>query len=884
MSKTHNYQNLGKHVQRPKRTEMDSARISDMSLDMICVADINTATFIEVNPAFTEILGYSEEALLEKSFLDFVHPDDIDATRSVIEQKLRSGAKVINFENRYRCDDGSYRWLSWVSHPNVEQGITYAVARDITKWKENEKELKKGKALLDATGRMAGVGGWELDAKTLEVTWTDETYRIHEVPLDYKPTLQEAINFFHPEDKERLTRAIQQALDHGETYDMEIRLITAKGKHLWTRTKCASEMAAGKVTKLIGTFQDITDRKRAEETIRQSESFLTTLLDAIPIPIFLKDTGGRYIGVNKTLEQFLGKRKDELIGKTVFDIKPPDLASICSAKDQALLKTGEKQQYESQIQNSSGDRRNVLFNKAIFHDSGGNVGGLIGAIQDITDQRKTGQALFESKEKLSSIVDNLIDSIIVTGSNGIVKFVNNAACEFFEREKDDFIEASFGFPVMVNNIFEIATNPVSGKIRHAEAKTTSIDWDGESSFLISLRDITERNRALEEREKTNKHLQQIDKIESIGNLAGGIAHDFNNMLSVILGYGEELMDALHATDPLRDAVKEIVDAGRRSADLTRQLLAFSRRQTLQPEVLHLNAIVENIEKLIRRLIGEDIDLASNLSDDVAYVKVDPGQVEQVIVNLAVNARDAMPQGGKLTIETANAELDEQYASSHAGVIPGEYVMLSITDSGCGMDKETIAKVFEPFFTTKQKGKGTGLGLATVYGIVKQSGGNIWVYSERDKGTAFKIYLPQTTEKLPGEKTSRRDESISGNGELVLVVEDEPSLRKLCQTMLELLNYKATVAANGGEALLLIEEKNLNPDLIITDVVMPEMSGKVLVDRLKKRLPNLKVLYMSGYTDNAIVHHGVLDPGTPFVQKPFSKSKLAKAIRSVLIGG
>jgi CheY-like chemotaxis protein len=373
-------------------------------------------------------------------------------------------------------------------------------------------------------------------------------------------------------------------------------------------------------------------------------------------------------------------------------------------------------------------------------------------------------------------------------------------------------------------------------------------------------------------------------MESVGRLAGGVAHDFNNMLNVILGYGEIVLDKLRQGDPLREDIREIVEAGRRAATLTRQLLAFSRKQTLQAEVLDLNHQVRELEKMLHRLIGEDIELELSLGRDIGRVKVDPGQIDQVIMNLVVNARDAMPAGGILTIETANAELDDTYTAKHPGTKPGKYVLLTVTDTGCGMSKEISDKIFDPFFTTKEKGRGTGLGLSTVYGIVKQSDGNIWVQSEPGLGTTFKIYLPQT--QVFEESVAARPKPASpvADGEHILVVEDEESLRKLMASLLSRLGYTVTLAANGGEALLLVEEKGLLPDMVITDVVMPNMSGNQLIDRLRRNHPHLKALYMSGYTDNAIRHHGVLDPGTPFIQKPFGIRDLGQKVQDVLRGG
>ena len=396
-----------------------------------------------------------------------------------------------------------------------------------------------------------------------------------------------------------------------------------------------------------------------------------------------------------------------------------------------------------------------------------------------------------------------------------------------------------------------------------------------------VQDISQLKQAVAERQAMEEQFHQSQKLESIGRLAGGVAHDFNNMLNVILGYGDLMLIKLKEPDPLREDVKEMVNAGKRAAALTRQLLAFSRKQTLQPRILNLNDIISNLKKMLGRLIGEDIRLTTALGDDLCRVEVDPGQIEQVIMNIAVNARDAMPKGGVFSIETRNAALDERNAKEHFNVEPGNYALLVMRDNGCGMDETTRKRLFEPFFTTKAMGKGTGLGLATVYGIIKQSKGYIWVYSEPGKGTAFKIYLPCTSTPQSPTKVTTGHEEIPGSGQTILVVEDEASLRKLCAAVLKKAGYYVLAAANGGEALLLIEEKKLQPDLILTDVVMPGMSGKVLADRLKQTLPHIRVLFMSGYTDDAIVQHGVLDSGIPFIEKPFSTKALVNKVGALL---
>ncbi|HVA01863.1 MAG TPA: response regulator [Terriglobia bacterium] len=398
-----------------------------------------------------------------------------------------------------------------------------------------------------------------------------------------------------------------------------------------------------------------------------------------------------------------------------------------------------------------------------------------------------------------------------------------------------------------------------------------------SAIQRALQERVERK----ERGRLEEQLQQAQKMEAIGRLAGGIAHDFNNLLTIITGYGQLLLDHLPPDDKMRTYVNQIKKAGDRAASLTRQLLAFSRKQVLAPEVLDLNCVVANINKMLPRLIGEDIELVAVAYPDLGRVKADPGQIEQVIMNLAVNARDAMPQGGRLTIETANADLDENYSSQRRVVIPGAYVMLAVSDTGTGMTPEIQSQIFEPFFTTKEQGKGTGLGLATVYGIVKQSGGYIWVYSEAGKGTAFKIYLPRIYAAAGEAKKAEGVGRAKAGSETILVVEDNEAVRRLVRGILEARGYTLLEAGGGEEALKMIESHAGPIHLLLTDIVMPRVNGPELAARLAPLHPEVKVLYMSGYTDNAIVHHGILDSGTHFLQKPFTPETLARRVREVL---
>jgi two-component system cell cycle sensor histidine kinase/response regulator CckA len=413
-----------------------------------------------------------------------------------------------------------------------------------------------------------------------------------------------------------------------------------------------------------------------------------------------------------------------------------------------------------------------------------------------------------------------------------------------------------------------------GEIRWAMESVTTTSFNGKKSTIGYFMDITER-RLLEDQ------LTRVQKMEAIGILAGGIAHDFNNLLTALLGYGELMKMDLDKNDPHYYYTEEIMRTATRGSTLTQQLLAFSRKQILQPRVISINTLVANMKRLLRRLIGEDIDLVTKIDPDLGAVRADKGQIEQIIMNLAVNARDAMPHGGKLILETANAFLDENYEQRHLEVKPGPYVMLAVSDNGMGMDAGTQSHIFEPFFTTKKMGQGTGLGLATVYGIVRQSGGYIWIYSEPGQGTTFKIYLPRVEEALDVSEPKPAMVTDLKGRETILVVEDDKALREVICKGLKKFGYVVLEAANGGEALLTCEKRKAPIDLLLTDVVLPQMSGRELAERLGELRPGMKVLYMSGYTENAIVNNGILKDNVGFLQKPFKVNVLVQKIREIL---
>ena len=489
-------------------------------------------------------------------------------------------------------------------------------------------------------------------------------------------------------------------------------------------------------------------------------------------------------------------------------------------------------------------------------------------------EREAAQRLFELTLAAAP------DGTLVTTPDERIVYANAAAGTLFGMAEKNLIgkrwTSLLSAPTDGSDALRRALRP-DGSERPVECKLATMQPNGEPLSIVVLRDVSERQR-YEER------LRATQRMEAIGKLAGGIAHDFNNVLSAIIGNAEFAKHSLPADSPAIEDLDELRISADRAAALTRQLLAFSRRQVIEPIRVDLNELSRQTERMLARLLGEDIEIQQALTKGLWPVEVDPSQLEQVLLNLAVNARDAMPKGGQLTIETQNVTLDDDYAREHPEVDAGDYVLLAVSDTGIGMSEEVRVRVFEPFFTTKPVGQGTGLGLATVYGIVKQAGGHIWVYSEPGKGTTFKIYLPRVdgdAQSLPGRRPAQR---AAGGTERILVVEDEAPVRRLLVRTLNGAGYTVIEAANGADALLKLATADGKLDLLVTDVVMPQMGGRELATKVTAKHPDLPVLYLSGYTENAIVHHGVLDAGLVFLQKPFTPEELLRRVRDVLDAG
>jgi len=641
---------------------------------------------------------------------------------------------------------------------------------------------------------------------------------------------------------------------------------------------------------------EIVRRERAEESLRESEEAYRQIVEQANDIIYKTDAQGRFRFCSPMVTEVLGYSSDELTNGHYLDLVRPD----CREEVRQFY----VRQFRERVPNTyhefpalRKDGQEVLIGQKVrLVIERGQLVGFQAVARDMTEHRRTEEAVRQMTEyrNLFQLANDAI--LVLDADDGAVLDVNDKACEVYDIPRTEFIgrkvheltkDADLATRCLSQmrledkfKEFETVHLRSDGSELHLLISPSLIEYQGHRAILSINRDITETKRAEAERLQLEQQLRQSQKLDSIGQLAGGIAHDFNNLLTAITGYSDLTLRRLEADSPIRSNVEEIKKAGLRAASLTRQLLAFSRQQILQPMLLDLNFVVADMDKMLRRLIGEDIDLLTIFEPKLAQVKADPGQMEQVIMNLVVNARDAVRGGGKITIETGHAYLDEAYTNSHFSVEPGHYVRLVISDTGCGMDAETMKHIFEPFFTTKEVGKGTGLGLSTVYGIVKQSGGNIWVYSEVDKGTTFKVFLPQAHQVAKTEE-AREEVELPRGHETILLVEDEEVVRNLAREVLQQQGYQVIVATDGIDGLRACKEFSGSVDLTITDVVMPFMSGRELASELQTWRPEMKMLFMSGYTDDAIVRHGILDEHLSFIQKPFTPDALVLKAREVL---
>jgi len=850
--------------------------------------------YILVNQRYCDILKIDKNDILGKTVFD-IYPHDLAAEFDANDHKVIEEQKALTFQERPLLPDGYHDFITIKSPIFDDTGRVIAVcgiSTDITdRVKKASRQMfqnivngspmgihlyelhQDGRLVFSganpASDKILGVRHQQFMGKTIEGAFPPLSQT--EVPARYRDAAREGI----------VWRTEQIDYDEGAI-------------------KGAFEVVAFQTEpfKMAAFFNDITARKKVELALKQSEEKMRSIFAAAPVGIGL--VVNRFLlEVNERLCEMTGYAKDDLIGKNARILYPDDndYEYVGTEKYRQIKEFGTGT-VETRFLRKDGQIINVLMSSTPLDPANLEAGVSFTAL-DITASKQGQEALRESEQRFRHLTEMLPEAVFESDQDLTLTYGNRRAFELFGYDPEELHQ--------LNGLYLIAPEDrqrlLENQVRQLEGQElgpieyNAVKKDG-SIFPILLHatviekqnqyvgfrgiaiDLTEQKKAEQEKRQVEFQYRQAQKVEAVGRLAGGVAHDLNNLLSPILGYSELLEDKFSPQDSRREFIEQIIKASYGARDMVRQLLAFSRKQTLEYRLLNLNQILTGFEKLLRRTIREDIELQLILSPDIQDINADAGQIEQVIMNLSVNSQDAMPQGGQLILQTATAELDEAAAAQRPDATAGRYVLLAVSDTGCGMDAETQEHLFEPFYSTKGD-QGTGLGMATVYGIVKQHGGNIWVYSEPDKGTTFKIYLP-AAESATVQKADKQitTDELKGS-ETILLVEDNELVRRLAYEILKHQGYTLLTAKSAVQAMDVLVTHCESVDLLLTDVVMPDMNGKQLYEEIVKQCPGLKVLYMSGYTGDVIAHRGVLDKGVQFIQKPFTVHGLATKVREVL---
>ncbi len=866
----------------------------------MAVFDRETTRYLAVNPAALLQYGYSRDEFLAMTVKEIRLPQDAVAFQDYLRRLTfdPKGAFAAGVW-RHRRKDGSLfdADIIWSAIEFEGRAAILALAIDVTQRRLAEQALRASETRLAEAQRIARLGDWEQDLATGERRWSDGAYRIFGASREQFDATEEAFfRFVHPEDRALVQGAVRETLESGRPYSVDHRIIRPDGEECVVHEQAEVVVdAAGKAVRLVGTIQDITEQKQAEQALRRSENRLRAIFEAEPECVNLVACDGTLLEMNPAgLAMIEADSLDQVRGLPLYPIIAAEhreafrsfTARICRGSHGAM---------EFEIVGIKGTRRWLETFAVPLQDDSGGPPLLLGVTRDVTERKRSERALRESEQRFRELFENANDIIYTHDMEGNFTSLNKAGETITGYSREEMLRMNVG-QIVAPGSRALARAIIAAKLAGAPPTTDEMEIaarDGRCLALeVSARLVYQDGiptgvqgiaRDVTDRKSLEQQLRQAQKMEAIGRLAGGVAHDFNNLLTVIKGYSALLIEDPALTAAQSRAIEQIEKSADRAASLTSQLLAFSRRQVLMPTVLDLNDVVAGMDKLLRRLIGEDVRLVTLPCPGLGQVKADRGQIEQVIMNLAVNARDAMLHGGKLMLETENVEIDENYGRQHASVQPGRYVMLAVSDNGCGMDAATQSRIFEPFFTTKGVGQGTGLGLSTVYGIVKQSGGHVWLYSEPGQGATFKIYLPRVDAPVESAVEKPRDAAPRG-AETILLVEDDDDVRSLVRGILEARGYSVIEAARAAEALDLCRKHEGEIHLMLSDVVMPETGGRDLALQLAPLRPAMKVLFMSGYTDDAIVRHGVLEPGIAFLSKPFTADELSRKLRDVLENG
>jgi PAS domain S-box-containing protein len=849
-----------------------------------------------------ELYGYraGDERPTGNELLGNILPEDRDRLRDALIAAGRDG-RALSVEFRIRHLDGGIRHFEIQAEPQLDAaGVASGLigtTQDVTERALATEQLRIREAELARAQEIAHLGSWEWDPVTGTERWSDECYRIfgHE-PGSLSSTNETFRSFVHPDDLARVVSTDQIALDLGGRYEITHRIVRPDGEVRVVHQQLEVERdGAGHPGRVVGTIQDVTERAAAQEQLRLRQAELARAQAVAHVGSWELDVGSAALHWSDETFRIFGYEPDsfEPTLEAYARLLDPEDRERMRARNARALEGGTEdllvEPYQ-RITRLDGTVRMIATETQVEFAADGRPIRITGTIQDVTERA----AADLERSRLAAAVEQAGELVMVTEPSGIVTYVNAAFEEItgFPRgdvlgrppqvlRRGDHLNPEIGAmwqELQAGRQWSGQMTPRrrDGSLYDLELLASPVrDDDGRIVSFVSVgRDVT-RERLLEEQ------LRQSQKMEAVGRLAGGIAHDFNNLLTAILGYGDLLLAELSVDDPRREDAVQIRRAGERAADLTRQLLAFSRRTVLQPRTISLNDVVVEVSRLLDRLIGEDVHLLTTLEPRLEPINADPSQLEQVLINLAVNARDAMPSGGTLSIETRNVTIDEALAATQIGIAVGRYVELAVSDTGIGMSPEIQARVFEPFFTTKDPGKGTGLGLATVFGIVEMSDGHVTLHSTPGEGTTFRILLPVSESELT---TSLRPDAPAASGvgtERILVVEDDPAVRSLIEATLSAGGYETVVAGEGQAALEIVGSGVAPFDLVITDVVMPGMTGVELVRRLRAAHPSVAVLYSSGYAADALADREALGPDFELLAKPFGPGELLSRVRAVL---
>jgi PAS domain S-box len=876
-----------------------------------CVKLLDTeGRLLKINRAGIKMLeADSFEAIRGRSYADLVTAEFreafIECTNKVV------AGEPVEFQFEILSLKGNRRWMDMKAVPirDGEQRVVsiLGVIRDETERRRADEALRTSEERFRDLFENANdlIYTHDLEGKFTSLNRAGELITGYTRKQAAKLSLKDVVA---PEYLQIAADRIGEKIDGGGATTYETEIITSDGRRVMLDLSTRLVYENGKPAAIQGIARDITDRRRAELAIRSNELQLRVITNTIPVSIAYVGADLTIRFANRAFLEWLGKGSAEVVGRKVPDVIGSDAYQQMQQEFERVL-NGEYLDVERSSHTIPADaegRRYVRMNYVPEPSPTGEIAAFFAFMTDITDSKKAEQDLLKSSEQLRVITNSVPASIVYIDSNHICRFANGAYREWIGMEEDEMVGTHIRDivtpPIYEKLLPEIeralrgeeftvernANLPKAGIVesKHHHLRISCVpDRDAAGNvigyFYFSI-DLTETKRAEEALRKSEEQLIQSQKLESVGRLAGGIAHDFNNMLTAINGYSELTLRRMHPSDPLRNNIEEIKKAGERSAELTNQLLAFSRRQIMQPRVLELNRAVSDLMPMLERLIGEDVQLRTSFSRERAMINADPGQLSQVLLNLVVNARDSMPDGGSIVIETRVVNIQSEKDLPEKDVKPGRYSVLAISDTGVGMDEPTMQHIFEPFFTTKEVGKGTGLGLSTVHGIVHQSGGTVMVSSVVGKGTRFEIYLPaeESVSRTQTENVNYRGRHSFGT-ETILLVEDEETVRDLSREVLESCGYNVITAKDGVEALSVMEEKGSRISLLLTDVIMPNMGGRELAEKTKELFPEIKVLFSSGYDNEAIVTHGELNAGTNFIQKPFTFDSLALKIRELL---